>query len=153
MGRKVLLVGALAALVASSEANADVNYVMAIRNITNQPISVKIEPYSLSSCITYGNATQDGVNWDIAPTQSRYISFWRSGDCHGEQGWLAVAALGPALPSDGNGADDYQQFWFDTDGGFSTQGNNSKYAKTLTNMGQPMSGTVFLELRIGCCNQ
>lgn len=153
MKKRVVILPVFAGLSFATAAKADINYVMAVRNITNQTITIRIEPgKDRSSCITYGKNTVAGVNWDIPPSQARYVPFWRSGDCPGRQGYLAITAFGPSLPTDGNGDDDWQQFQFDSEGGLH-KAQNSKYINQLSGQHPLGDRTLFLELRIGCCDQ
>lgn len=132
----------LAMLGNSYVALADARYVMAIRNNTTKTIVGAIDPSKdggHSSCVTLANSSRFNTFYVIRPNEARYIGFWRSVNCSGEQGWLAIQASGGDLPARTSTTDDYQQFWFDNDGGFEKHGNNSRYQNTLETFSQTLN--------------
>lgn len=111
---------------------SDSNYKLAIRNDAQWPVFLSIGPWAdgFSSCITMGDGSpQLGDTRYIPPGGTLQLFFWRSGSCHGKQGWLALRAAYNGLSNQIDGA--WQQFWFDTDGGFDRHGRNANYPNTL----------------------
>jgi hypothetical protein len=132
----------------------DANYLMAIFNDTNSDITVSIDPWrgggEHSSCIDLAIGTEFSKAIKIAPGRTAFLGFWRSGQCHGKQGWLAIRASGEDLPMKFDTDDDFQQFWFDAAGSFSKYGNNSSYANYLVaNTTRVIGSTVALDFHIG----
>jgi hypothetical protein len=123
---------------------SDANYRLTIRNDAQWPIFLSIAPWQdgYSSCITMGDGDpQLGDTRYVAPGGTLSLFFWRSGSCHGEQGWLALRAAYNPFSTLYDGA--WQQFWFDTDGGFEEHGNNASYPNTLTANGRDGDTALF----------
>jgi hypothetical protein len=129
----------------------DANFVMAIKNDTIANITVEIDPWHSegehSSCITLAKGTDFSTPYEIKPNATHHIAFWRSGECHGLQGWLGMRAYGAPLPKQ-RSEDDFQQFWFSANGGFAKKGTNSAYQNSLETFGVTIGPTVPLVLHI-----
>lgn len=93
-----------------------------------------------SSCITMGDDSIGlGASAYIPSGGSITLHFWRAGSCHGEQGWLALRTAYNPLSS----VDDYQGYWFDTDGGFDKHGRQASYPNDLVATGREGDTALF----------
>lgn len=127
----------------------DANYILGFVNTTTADIVVTLQQ-GHSSCITLDKGMQFGVPVLIKPGQSKYVGFYRAGDtCHGHQGFLAASFTGAKLPVPPPNTDDYQQFWFDANGGFEKHDHASLAPNSVRNWGRLMGVTVFIRDTIG----
>lgn len=122
----------------------DANYLLHLINRTGCLVHVKVGPWAsgYSGCITIADNSAGQLGSKIRLGSSGLpvpIFFWRSGSCHGEQGWLALFASYDAEPSE----EDYQQFWFSADGGFDKHGKETTYRNVLEK-GSRVGDTVHL---------
>jgi hypothetical protein len=144
MRRTMKALAALTALLAARAAWAeDANYVMGFYNAGPAPISIILRG-DHSPCISMASGPAFGTPVLIGPGQTRYIGFYRSGSCHGQQGYLGVQFLGSALPQAKQGVDDFQQFWFSADGGFEKVGQSALAQNGLKQWASAYSATVSL---------
>ncbi len=120
----------LLGLISTQPAFAAFQYRMVVTNSTGAPLYLFAAPWdqvlpTQSSCLDLGVL---GIQQTIPVGQSITLVFNRSGRCDGEQGWLSLrASNNPA--STGT---DYQQFWFDNDGGLEKYGLMSVYQNQLS---------------------
>ncbi len=130
IGMVVALVGALLlGLLSTLPVYAAFPYRMVVKNSSGAPLYLFAAPwddnYGQSSCIDLDKL---GIQQMIPVGQSVTLVFNRSGLCDGEQGWLSLrASHNPASTSN-----DFQQFWFDNDGGLSKYGLMATYQNQLS---------------------
>ena len=123
----------------------DANYVLGFTNLTGVAVTVTLAG-DHSSCYSLDDHAQMNRPYTIEPNRTHYIGFWRSGGCHGKQGWIGVRYSGASLPQPQPGRDDYEQFWYDSDGGFekARDGQRARAPNRLESYGRTMGDTVFL---------
>ncbi len=105
-------------------------YRMVVTNSTGASLYLFAAPWdqvlpTQSSCLDLGTL---GVQQTIGVGQSVTLVFNRSGRCDGEQGWLSLRASNNPQST----GTDYQQFWFDNDGGLEKHGLTSAYQNQLS---------------------
>jgi len=121
---------------------SDSDYRLKIVNAAPWPVVLTVgqDGGGYSSCITMGDDSLGlSGNAYIPAGGDLTLHFWRAGSCHGEQGWLALRMAYNPLSA----ADDYQQYWFDTDGGFEKQGRTATYPNDLASTGREGDTALF----------
>jgi hypothetical protein len=140
---------ALGTAAAAAPAQAgDANYILPISNLSGYDVQVQIMPVgSASSCVAF-NADYSAVR-TLHPGEVFPLGFWRSGDCHGRDGFIGIRVAGQHMPYQSLSGDDLQWVEFDADGGLSRNGNMpSAYANAVQGSGRVMGDTAVYEFQI-----
>lgn len=107
---------------------------MTVVNDTSFGFYLKVGPWQsgYSGCITMDEGPGLGGVVYIPSQKSIQLHFWRSGSCHGKQGWLALRAAYNPLDD----VNDYQQYWFDAGGSLEKHGNVASYTNVVAATGR-----------------
>ena len=143
-----IALGTAAAAAAAPARAGDANYILQVSNLSGNDVQVQIMPVgSASSCVAF-NADYSAVR-TLHPTEVFPIGFWRSGDCHGRDGFIGIRVAGQHTPFRSLADDDLQWVEFDADGGLSRNGNmSSAYANAVQGPGRVMGDTAVYDFQI-----
>lgn len=124
----------------------DANYILSIVNLQTQPVHVQVLPNgSMTHCVVM-NAPQAPVQ--LAANDVLAFGFYRSGDCHGENGYIGIRAAGPGMPFHTLADDDLQILTFDAAGNLGLTDPHSVFLKRVENFDRIMGDTAVYELHI-----